>query len=282
MASDQSSGHDRFVFILDEYETLFGRLRSAVAREPDLRYTVAQPLLNQMVAFTRDNLLVFLGQQPNAHFILMDQNQLSAYVEQDSFPLFQHDVGRLGGELDTLVRRVLTDRMAIDASFVDGVYGETAGHPYLTVNLLVDIVEWLIEKERPVSALRLDGADFDAYAKQRLRPKHLGLSPEYGFFREAIAEALSSDGRKTTPWLHAVYTCIRGIVRASPETLECTRGDFEAIVDRARLSEVGMDADQLLVTGGQANFLGYDPDRVWPKISLLARIASVTRGRVSA
>src|SRR5204863_4372926 len=115
-------------------ETLFGRLKSAVAREPDLRYTVAQPLLNQMVSFTRENLLVFLGQQPNAHFILMDQNQLSAYVQQDSFPLFQHEDGTMQGELAELVRKVLTERVSVDPSFVDGVHSETAGHPFLAVN----------------------------------------------------------------------------------------------------------------------------------------------------
>src|SRR5205807_1166065 len=55
----------RFVFILDEYETLFGRMRAAVRHDEAVRYTVVQPLLDQMVAFTRSNLLVFLGQQPN-------------------------------------------------------------------------------------------------------------------------------------------------------------------------------------------------------------------------
>lgn len=64
---------DRVVFVLDEYETLFGHMQAAMARSPSTRYTVVQPLLNQMVAFTRDNLLVFLGQQPNAHYLLMEQ-----------------------------------------------------------------------------------------------------------------------------------------------------------------------------------------------------------------
>lgn len=273
---------ERVVFVLDEYETLFGRLKSAVARESDLRYSVAQPLLNQMVAFTRDNLLVFLGQQPNAHFILMDQNQLSAYVEQDPFPLFDHEHGTTRGELTELIRKVVTERVSLDASFVDAVYSETSGHPYLTVNLLVEFVEWLIERKRPVSSLQLDGDDVTKFARQKLRPKDLNHSPEYRFFREAISEALSAEARIATPWLHGVYTCIRGIVRASPETLRCRRGDFESLVERAKLPEIGMDADFLLATGSQANFLEYDEDTVSPKIKLLARLAAVTRGRVAA
>lgn len=279
---ERASSGGRAVFVLDEYETLFGRLKSAVAREPDLRYAVAQPLLNQMVAFTRDNLLVFLGQQPNAHFILMDQNQLSAYVEQDPFPLFEHDEGTGIGELPELVRKVLTERVAVDSSFVDALHSETAGHPYLTVNVLVEFVEWLIEKRRPVSSLQLDGEDFAKFSKQKLRPKNVSVSPEYRFFREAISEALGSDARSATPWLHAVYTCIRGIARISPETLVCRRTDFETIVERAHLPEIGWDADSLLSTGGQANFLAYDDDDVWPKIRLLARLAAVTRGRVAS
>jgi hypothetical protein len=281
-APEHSAIEDRVVFVLDEYETLFGRLKSAVAREPDLRYTVAQPLLNQMVAFTRDNLLVFLGQQPNAHFIFMDQNQLSAYVQQDSFPLFRHDEGTPQGELSELVRKVLTERVSVDPTFVDGVYSETAGHPYLTVNLLVEFVEWLIEKKRPVSSLHLDRDDFEKFAKQQLRPKKVSLSPEYRFFREAISEALSSEARAATPWLHAIYTCVRGVVRASPESLSCSLADFEEIVERARLPEIGMDADLLLTTGSQANFLEHDEREVKPKIRLLARLAAVTRGRVAA
>jgi hypothetical protein len=279
---ERASSGGRAVFVLDEYETLFGRLKSAVAREPELRYTVAQPLLNQMVAFTRDNLLVFLGQQPNAHFILMDQNQLSSYVEQDPFPLFDHYEGTGQGELSELVRKVLTDRVSVDSSFVDALHAETAGHPYLTVNILVEFVEWLIEKQRSVSSLQLDGDDFARFSKQKLRPRNVSVSPEYRFFREAVGEALSAEARSATPWLHAIYSCIRGVARASPETFSCRRADFEAIVERAHLPEIGWDADPLLSTGSQANFLAYDDDEVWPKITLLARLTAVTRGRVTA
>jgi hypothetical protein len=110
----------------------------------------------------------------------------------------------------------------------------------------------------------------------------VSLSSEYRFFREAIGEALSSDARDATPWLHAVYSCVRGVVRASPETFRCSRADFEDIVERSRLPEIGMDADLLLATGNQANFLDYDEQDVWPRIRLLARLTAVTRGRITA
>ena len=47
---------DRTVLIIDEYETLFGYLAS-FAESPVTRYSVAQPLLNQLVEFARDNLV---------------------------------------------------------------------------------------------------------------------------------------------------------------------------------------------------------------------------------
>ena len=82
----------------------------AASREtPTVRYTVVQPLLDQMVEFADQNLIVFLGQQPDAHYMLMSQNQLSAYVEQDQFPLFSHDADNYRGEFQELLQRVLTN-----------------------------------------------------------------------------------------------------------------------------------------------------------------------------
>src|SRR6266481_4883661 len=56
----------KYIFVLDEYELLFGRLRAAVARDEYLEYSVGHPLLNQMASFSQDHLLVLLGQKPDA------------------------------------------------------------------------------------------------------------------------------------------------------------------------------------------------------------------------
>ena len=278
---ERASQEDRVVLVLDEYETLFGRLKSAAALDQNLRYAVVQPLLSQMVAFSRENLLVFLGQQPNAHFILMDQNQLSAYIEQDSFPLFSHEEGATQDELSELVRKVMTERTSFDSGFVDCLYRETAGHPFLTVNLLVEFVEWLIDTHRPVASLHLDEADFEAFSTKRLGGKEVSMSREYIFFREAIRDGLSQEMRQTDPWLHGIYTCIRGLALESPETYTCSRSDFDGLVEKAGLPETGMEADLLLTTGSQANFFDCDDQSVRPKIKLLARLASISKRRVS-
>lgn len=281
VAPDSGSSAERFVFVLDEYETLFGRLRFALRREPDLRYPVVQPLLNQMVEFAQDHLVVLLGQQPSAHHILMDQNQLSAYVEQDPFPLFRHDHGEVGTEFGELVRKVLTDRVILRDGFLDRVYAETSGHPFLTVNLLTELVEWLIDTERKVNDLALGRKDFENFKNSRLVPKRISTSTEYSFFRAAIAEALSDDGRVQTPWLHAVYTCMQAMC-AKRGPLGCSRREFQRIVVDHRLPALGFTPEELLVTGTQANFLAFKGSQVWPRIPLLGRIAAATPAAVTA
>jgi hypothetical protein len=278
-APGRVGGTDRFVFVLDEYETLFGRLKTAVTKEPDLRYTVVQPLLNQMVAFTRDNLLVFMGQQPNAHFILMDQNQLSAYVHQDPFPLFQHVHGTTQGEFSELVSKVLTERIEFDGAFADALYEETAGHPFLTVNVLISLVDWLIEQQRPSRALKLTRDDFVEFGLKGLTLKSISMKREYDFFREAISESLSVFGKTQNPWLHAVYRTLRQIGKESPD-LNCSQSDFVRMVEDLHISKLGFSADQILRTGFQANFFHYEDEMVRPEIRILGRIACTATSRV--
>jgi hypothetical protein len=275
-APEQQLNDRRAVLVLDEYETLFGQLRTAAASEERLRYTVVQPILNQFVAFARDNLLVFLGQQPNAHFILMDQNQLSPYVEQDPFPLFTYSDSE-GGEFSELLRTIFRRRATFDSDFANRIYAETSGHPYLTVNIMVEYVEWLIRNKRSGKSLHFSGEDASAFATRMLRRDRISVSPEYEFFRDgAIPQALSPNGKERNPWLYAMYSIIRTIAIENPTTFTCPRGDFVSMVDRLGLPQLGLSADYILNTGSQANFLSYTNLIVYPRIKLLARIASVS------
>jgi hypothetical protein len=271
----------RFVFVLDEYETLFGSLRAVLRRDPDLRYLVVQPLLNQMVRFARENLIIFLGQQPNAHFILMDQNQLSPYVRQDAFPLFMHDAGDPHEEFAELIGKILLRPIEPTVTFIDAVFGETAGHPFLTVNMLATFVDWLIEQKRSRSNLSLTKADFEEFATAGLMPGQVSMGRDYTFFREAASQAMGDLGRVETPWLHAVYRSMSEMVRASPQTLRCTHDEFREISLRAQGAD-RIDSDRLLLTGAESNFFAYDDHYVWPKIKLLGRIAAVSEGAIHA
>src|SRR5205807_4939514 len=125
-----------------------------------------------------------------AHYVLMDQNQLSPQVEQDSFPLFYHEPGGVEGEFAELVRKVLRERAEFDAGFVDTLFAETSGHPFLTVSVLISLVDWLIEERRKLGDLRLSRDDFEVFAKSNLKSATISLKEEYAFFREAISEAI--------------------------------------------------------------------------------------------
>jgi hypothetical protein len=283
LCSQGKGGPDcKLVFVLDEYETLFERMGTALRRERELRYTIIQPLLNQMVAFSRQNLLILIGQRPDAHYIIMDQNQLSPYVEQDMFPLFDHADGSTHSEFYNLLGKILTNRVTFDDSFVNAAFLETGGHPWLTVNLLVDFFDWMIECDRPVGALNLTSEDFDKFAGERLSTDYIGTCAEYGWFRQVISEALSDYARDWTPWLHAVYLMIRKIIEEDPVGISCSRSRFSEIVRELRLQQhFGYTADYILSTAAPSNFLLLRGDEVLPRIRLMARICLAAHPRVT-
>ena len=193
----------RKVLIIDEYETLFGRLRATVDYNELTRYTVVQPLLNQLVEFARDNLLILMGQQPDAHLILMDQNQLAPYVEQDPFPLFTHLVGTKSGEFAALVRKIFSDQIEYDTGFLDSLYNETSGHPFLTANTLCVMGDWLIQQQRSADRLVLERSDFVKFRDTQLGPRKMIQNADFSFFRGAASEALGRRGYESNrkAWL---------------------------------------------------------------------------------
>lgn len=269
----------RTVLIIDEYETLFGLLKNAVKDNGGLRYSVVQPILDQLVTFAQENLLVFLGQQPDAYFILMDQNQLAPYVTQDSFPLFEHVPKTAAGEFSKLVDKILSGRIECTAGFLDALHDETAGHPFLTANVLVELVDWLIEKRRPQSDLRLQGADFAEFAQEKMSPNRILLSPEYDFFRQAAAAALSEQGYRDNPWLFEVYWVLRELSSANSGVFSVSRADFQEAASHIPIPKGGHppDCSELLRTASQANFLSHDDHQVSVRIRALGRIAAAVR-----
>ena len=273
----------RMVLVIDEYETLFGLLRSAVEEEPSIRYTVIQPILDQLMAFSYDNLLVFLGQQPDAHFILMEQNQLAPYVEQDSFPLFEHRAATATGEFAELVRKIFSDRIDCTSGFLDAVYEETAGHPFLTANILGEFVDWLIEKRRPQIGLRVEKGDFSGFTRAKLGRKQIELSRDYEFFRHAAAQAMSTHGYSTNPWLYTAYWVLRLISLEGVNRFRVSVADFEDLVARIPIPKGNRSstAADILRTASQSNFLSYGNRWVSVKIRTLGRIAVAVRPALS-
>jgi hypothetical protein len=270
---------NRKVFIVDEYETLFGLLNAKAKQDDWSRFAVIQPLLSQMVAFSTSNLLIFLGQRPDAHAILMSQNQLSPLVRQDSFPLFEHLPGSTSTEFAQFVGRVLAE-IGVSAGFIDSVYEETSGHPYLTVNMMVDLCDWLIANHRPASGLRLETDDMEAFTRDRLSPAVLQRSPYYATFQQMLADSLSEATRSAEPWLHAVTLVMQRICRQHPRALSCPEPKYREIAaDAARLANAA--PGQLLQAAKMANFLVNDVGHVKPAIRILGRLAAVSAAEVN-
>ena len=179
-----------------------------------------------MASFSHENLLVFLGQKPGAHFILMDQNQLAPYVTQEPFPLFEHSSGKTKGEFPELVDKILGGRVECTADFLGALFAETAGHPFLTANVLVEFVDWLIDTKRPQSALRVDDSDFEHFVAVRLQVDRILSSRAYRFFRKAAAEAMSERGFRNNRWLF-------GRVLADPRAVERQGGPLRRALGRS-------------------------------------------------
>jgi hypothetical protein len=263
----------KIVFVLDEYETAFERMRLAVRRDLELRYTVVQPLLNQMVSFAQDNLLVFIGQRPDAHYILMDQNQLSPYVEIDLFPLFEISGGGEYSEFADLITRVMTERVDFDLGFATALYEETGGHPYLTVNVLVVFFDWLINRRRSIDTLHFTREDFEEFSRERLVAEVISTDLEFFLFRKITSSALSSETRERTPWIFSVYSLLRELGRNG----NCSLSEFRELVCRLRFEEeFGYTAEYLLSTAVPANFLELRNDVVSPRVRTIGRIAAIT------
>lgn len=272
----------RIVLVIDEYETLFGRLQGAVTFNPHLKYSVAFPILDQLVAFAKENMVVLVGQQPNAHFVFMDQNKLSAYVTQDSFPLFAHEPQSTVGEFVDLLTKVLSERFGFTASFADGLFEETRGHPYLTVNMIVSLVDWLIRTKAKISGIRFDSRLLSLYFADELSPEKISLNTEYQFFLEAAADAMSENGKKSNVWLWSIYRAMRMFCAEFGAKGACTTSDFAARYNRMGFERGGVAALDLLRTGDDANFFRVDVSgTVRVGIPILARIAAAATPRMN-
>jgi hypothetical protein len=269
----------RLVFIIDEYESLFGTLDASSRRDPGLRHLVIQPLISQMLAFSTKNVLLFMGQRPDAHQILLSQNQLSPNIRQHAFPLFAHSSEGVS-EFSLLVRRVLTEKMPSAPTFDNALYMETRGHPYLTVNALVDFCDWIIEERIDLTNSALTGAHFERFASIRLIQSRLQRSSYYSLFHGMLAEFLSEQSREQEPWLHAVTHVLRDLAKRHPKKLSCSLASFESLA-RPSADILGVPPSRLLASAAMANFLSEHGGLVSPAIPLMARLAASIEPRIN-
>ena len=160
------------------------------------------------------------------------------------------------------------------------IYNETHGHPFLTVNLLRDFLDWAIEKQCVPQGKELTEEDFVNYATLQLSPKHIRESRHFEIFRKLVFDFLSPLTRERLPWLYAVHEILRGIALSFPADLRCSLDDINQIYRQRGLDSLLIDHDSLLQGAARANFLKLDDDSVMPTIPLVARIAGAVRSGV--
>ena len=233
---------------------------------------VALPLLSQMVDFATRNLLILMGQRPDAYLVLSTQNQLSPLVRQLSFPLFEHVDGASDTEFSQLLAYVLGEKLPFDTSFAAAVYEETSGHPYLTVNLMVDFCNWLIVNRYRIGATTLIGQQFADFARDRLAAPAIKRSPHYEFFHGQMAEYLSEQAREDEPWLWAIANILKSLATKHPRNFTCAVNSYEQWATPIGTA-AKMSTARLLTTGGHSNFLRDRDGKVSPGVRLLARLA---------
>ncbi len=233
-----------------------------------------------MVGFGVSNLLIFLGQRPDAHYIVMAQNQLSPLVKQDKFPLFEHHSGGFDTEFGRFIQRVLSEKLPFTANFLDAVYSETSGHPYLTVNVLVDFCQWLIEINTPADGISVDARLFDEFVKQRLSHAALQRSPDYTFFQRMLSEYLSELGRRREPWLHAVASVLQRIGTDHPKAFLCPLPKYRQLAEDVAAA-AGLTPEQLLVGAIMANFVYNAGGHVSPAIRMIGRLAATVQPEIN-
>lgn len=277
-ASTTGNLNSRIVFILDEYETLFGLINGYVKENSTLKTRIALPLLSQMTDFSANNLIVFMGQRPDAFQILASQNQLSPHVRQHQFPLFHHINDAPETEFTLFLKHVLSDKLPFESSFANAVFEETGGHPYLTVNLMVDFCDWLIATKHRLSSGVLAGRHFERFEQDQLVSTMLKRSPHYDFFHSLIAEYLSEQSRADEPWLFAIAKLLQALAPKRKFTMSVDSFERHAT---PMGSAARMTPARLLMTGCQANFFQDKKGSVTPGVRLLARIASASTPHIN-
>lgn len=197
---------------------------------------------------------------------------MSPLVQQYRFPLFEHISNAGDTEFTQFLAYVLSEKLPFDASFATAIFQETSGHPYLTVNLMVDFCDWLIVNQYRLSEAQLSAQQFTHFVKDRLTPAALKRSPHYEFFHNQMAEYLSEQARADEPWLFAIANILDRFAKKHTKTFTCTFNTYEQWAATVVVS-MPMTPARLLTTGSQANFFEDEDGQVSPRIRLLSRLA---------
>ena len=125
--------------------------------------------------------------------------------------------------------------------------------------------------------------DFGEFAHRKLNADRILLSPDYQFFRQAAAEAMSARAYRHNPWLFTAYWVLRELSNNGSGKFHVERSGFPELMRRIPVphGEPAPDCDDVLRSASQTNFLSYDDEWVRVRIPTLGRIAAAVRPKVT-
>lgn len=159
----------RRLFVLDEFEHLFGWLSAIAQERPTARTRFVDPLLDGILRASERWGFLFLGFNPGAARIFMADNPLTPRLHVRSFPYFQHENDSRTSEFAKLVQVVLTNHLEIDGELLTEFANASGGHPHFTVSLLCEFVDWMIDR-RLLTDKRLPIRVWPRFRRERLDP----------------------------------------------------------------------------------------------------------------
>jgi hypothetical protein len=160
---------NRRLFVLDEFEHLFGWLQDIVRERPTARARFVDPLLDGFLRASDRWSFLFLGFNPGAARIFMADNPLTPRLQVKSFPYFHHEKGSRTSEFAKLVQVVLTHHLEIDSELLTEFARASGGHPHFTVSLLCEFVDWMIDRQL-LTEKRLPIRVWPRFRSDRLAP----------------------------------------------------------------------------------------------------------------
>jgi hypothetical protein len=243
---------DSRLLVLDEYEALFDWMDAEVRRSTLAKSDFFDPLLDGLVEASDRWSVLFLGLNPRAARIFMQDNPVAPRLQASPFPLFQHGPNQGSTEFSELLGRVVTRNFEIEQLLVDRLHFETAGHPHFAVSIVREFIDWVLKNNRlRESRDRTLRADWwEDFAADRLVPMAMMTSvhfAKYTEFHDTWRQGASG------PWLASIAKLAESL--GAEQVPRQQAADFVA-------ATAGVDvgaARQMLIDASRANIVSIGP-----------------------
>lgn len=178
-------------------------MQEEVRRNPIAKLDFFDPLLDGLVEASDRWSVLFLGLNPRAARIFMQDNPVAPRLQSSPFPLFQHSANQGSTEFAELLGKVVTGNFEIEQILIDRLHYWTAGHPHFAVSVMREFLDWVLRNNRLREARdrRLRADWWDSFAADRLEPLAMMHSSHFVRYRDFHSAWRESPD---DPWLRAI------------------------------------------------------------------------------